>query len=72
MPRISPYASRIRATIGPSPIDVRHVEAYMRAENSVLDALSSDQFDDEAKFCVTCVLMSGPEAAERLARSFGL
>lgn len=70
--RPSPYASRIRAAIGPTPVDVRHVEAYMRAETPTLDSLSPQDFDDEAKFCVTCVLMAGDETAERLARSMGL
>ena len=52
--------------------DPRHIEAYMRLENSTLDHLSGRQFAREVALCVACVDEGGTDAAERNARSFGI
>lgn len=57
--------------IAPS-YDPRHVEAYMRSEHGTLDRLSSSQFATEVTMAVMCIEDGGTEAAESLARSFGL
>jgi len=52
--------------------DPRHIEAYMRLENSTLDGLSSTHFNREIKVSIKCIQMEGIEMAESLAVSFGL
>lgn len=52
--------------------DPRHVEAWMRQEHSTLDALSANQFASEVTAAVACVMESGSEISERLARCEGL
>jgi hypothetical protein len=53
-------------------LDVRHVEAYMRAGHPTLDGLSASEFRAEVRFALLCVEAAGPRAAEDLARSYAL
>jgi hypothetical protein len=52
--------------------DPRHVEAYMRLEHGTLDRLSPQQFRAEVALAVACIAEGGTEAAEKLAKSYGL
>lgn len=64
------YATRIKNLApGYSP---RHIEAYMRLPGGTLDALSPGRFKAEVDIAKACIDHGGPEAAERLALSYGL
>jgi hypothetical protein len=57
---------------GLADLDVRHVEAYMRAGHPTLDGLSAPEFRGEVRLAVLCVEAAGPADAEALARSYAL
>jgi len=70
------YRERIQKLLtfsisGAADLDLRHVEAYMRLENSTLDGLSEYAFRQECVIAAYAAKMD-PDSAERLARSFGL
>lgn len=69
-PTYQTYAQRIRAAA--PAFDPRHIEAYMRLEHSTLDGLSREQFAAEIVMAAMCIAEGGTDAAERLARSFGM
>ena len=52
--------------------DPRHVEAYMRLEHGTLDSLCPSQFALEVTIAYSWIRMGGQDAAEALARSYGL
>jgi hypothetical protein len=52
--------------------DPRHVEAYMRLEHGTLDHLTPKQFRTAAALAITCIIEGGIDAAEKLAKSYGL
>lgn len=52
--------------------DPRHIEAYMRCEHGTLDRLSPDDFAAEVVTAALCIEQGGREAAEALARSYGM
>jgi hypothetical protein len=64
------YRARIKA-LAPS-LDPRHVEAFMRIELGMLDALSPERFAAEVGIASCCVMMAGAQQAEALAKSYGL
>jgi len=74
--RRSSYADRIEAAMEEdgvrAEVDVRHVEAYMRAGHPTLDGLSALEFRDEVRLAVLCIEAAGWLASEDLARSYGL
>lgn len=70
------YQQRIQKLLtfsisGAADLDPRHIEAYMRLENSTLDGLSEPAFRQECVIAAYAV-KHDPDGAERLARSFGL
>ena len=64
------YASTI-TPLAPSH-DPRHVEAYMRCLHGMLDHLSPGEFEAEVAVAVRCIVIGGPDMAERLAWSYDL
>lgn len=56
----------------PIGTDPRHVEAYIRVKHSTLNVLSWSEIRRECRIAVDCIKAGGVDAAERLARSFGL
>lgn len=52
--------------------DPRHIEGYMRLEHGCLDGLYAIQFAAEVEISRQCIDAGGIEAAESLAKSFGL
>lgn len=66
----SPYAELIEQ-LAPD-YDPRHIEAYLRCEHGTLDHLSEEQLDGAIDFAKSLVDQGGAEAAETLARSYGL
>lgn len=63
------YQERMRS-IAPA-YDPRHIEAYMRLQYGVLDHLSPHRFAAEVALSCACI-DEDKDAAERLARSYGL
>ena len=67
------WATTIKASgLVPQNVDVRHVEGYMRASGLLLGEMSARKFNSEIRLAVACIDEGGTEAAERLARSYGL
>jgi len=58
--------------LGRTDIDPRHIEAYMKIQYRTLDHFSDDDFFNETKICMVCVLIEGNEKAELLAQSMGI
>lgn len=70
-PRGMGYAAHLFRALQPKH-DPRHIEAYVRVEYGTLSALSVLQLRDEAALAADCIDVGGIDAAETLARSFGL
>lgn len=72
---MTPYETLIRKTLAKQGLvgkyDPRHIEAYMRSENSTLDRLSPRKFAAEVTVAAMCVDEGGIDMAERVAKSFG-
>jgi len=60
------------AEIGRSEVSPIHVEGWMRAEHTTLDALDRTTFKAEVVFAVGCI--DGPDGhlSDQLAKSYGL
>lgn len=65
------YQERIRQIVR-DEFDPRHVEAYMRCEKGTLDGLSAHEFVKEAAIACACIAEGGTDAAEALAKTYGL
>lgn len=67
------WATTIKATgLVPENVDARHVEGYMRTSGLLLGEMSPRKFNSEIRLAVACIEEGGIDAAERLARSYGL
>lgn len=52
--------------------DPRHVEAYIRLQYGTLGHLDRTTMKREARIAADCIVVGGIEAAESLAKSYGL
>lgn len=56
----------------PEGVDPRHLEGFIRLQYSTLSHLDWPEIRREVKIGLACIKHGGVEAAERIARSFGL
>ena len=66
------YYRSIIARVTPPDYDPRHVEAYIRTAHPTLDHMSYHEFCDDIRLTLIYIKTEGADAAEELARSFGL
>lgn len=66
------YQELIRKLLNGRDYDPRHIEAFIRLQYRTLDHLSEDDFKRELAIGIGCIDEGGKEAAEDLARSYGL
>lgn len=52
--------------------DPRHIEGFMRLQYGCLDHLTRQDFRNEVKIGVDCIMAGGVAQAESLAESYGL
>ena len=60
------------ARLGRDCVNLRHVEAWIRADRPCLDGLSREQLRAEVRTAAACADHAGWTVSEKLAKSFGL